>query len=141
MNLAVLFAKDTPNKDGIPAEWPVECIELGKSTKLPNDGRNWRLMTYEELKSQQELYWEDKEIWNEESKVKRIVFEEEYSKAIIGKEKTGITNIDLDGIVKSKVEIYLAEVRVQKEIDNIEALDAPKEADKGGLEDSVDIKI
>lgn len=64
MNLAVLLAKDTPNLEQMPGEWPVECRELGDSTILPNDGKAWILMTYEELKAWQLTYIDAKNIWN-----------------------------------------------------------------------------
>jgi hypothetical protein len=64
MNNAVLLYKDTPNPQGIPGEWPCETKPLGDGTMLPNDGRNWQLMTDEELQARIDQYAADKEIWN-----------------------------------------------------------------------------
>ena len=51
-NFAVKFASDLTTEDlaikgleGIPPSWPVEIVELGESSQLPDDGSSWTLMT------------------------------------------------------------------------------------------------
>lgn len=52
-NLVILLAKDTPNVDGVPLEWPVETRDIGDSTEIPPDliadGRNWQVVTQEQF--------------------------------------------------------------------------------------------
>jgi hypothetical protein len=64
MNFAVLLYKDTPNLEGIPGEWPCETKPLDNGTTLPSDGRNWQLMTEEQLNARLAQYAADKEAWN-----------------------------------------------------------------------------
>lgn len=52
-NLVILLAKDTPNVDGVPPEWPVESRDIGDSIEIPPDliadGRNWQVVTQEQF--------------------------------------------------------------------------------------------
>lgn len=109
MNLAVLLSKDIGNPNGMPPEWPVECRELGKSTQLPNDGKPWRLMTYQEVKDLQATHILEKEVWDSEFEIveiKQDFIDEEYSKAKEESKADGqALDIEIKAIVDEKMEI------------------------------------
>lgn len=67
-NLVILLAKDTPNVDGVPPEWPVESRDIGDSIEIPPDlvadGRNWQVVTQEQFDQRLEDNKTAKEIFN-----------------------------------------------------------------------------